>query len=76
VNRSRTLAQDARATPSRRRRDRERCDRCCAEAVVHVVMASGLDLVLCGHHAREHELGLIRSGAVIRVDGRVPSFYS
>ena len=39
-------------------------------------MASGLDLVLCGHHAHEHELELIRSGAIIRVDGRVPSLYS
>lgn len=75
MSRSNILTQDAR-TPVRRRRSGERCDRCCAEAVAHVVMASGLDLVLCGHHAHQHELELIRSGALIRVDHRVPSLYS
>ena len=76
MSRSDSLTQEVRVPSSRLRRRGERCDRCCAEAVAHVVMASGLDLVLCGHHAHKHELELIRSGAIIRVDGRVPSLYS
>lgn len=31
------------------------CDRCGALAKVRVVLASGSDLVFCGHHAREYE---------------------
>lgn len=27
----------------------DRCDRCCAQAYVHVTLASG-DLLFCGHH--------------------------
>ena len=54
----------------------ERCDRCCAAAVVHVVLRSGLDLVFCGHHAREHELELMRSEALLRVDERAPSLFT
>ena len=53
----------------------ERCDCCCAPALVHVVVRSGLDLVFCGHHAREFEFQLRRSGALIRVDGRLTSLY-
>ena len=53
----------------------ERCDRCCAPAVVHVVVRSGLDLVFCGHHARENEFQLRRSGALIQVGERVVSLY-
>ena len=74
--RSNVVLRDAPAPPFRRGPVGERCDRCCAVAVVHVVVRSGLDLVFCGHHAREHELQLRRSGALIRVDGRVPSLYS
>jgi hypothetical protein len=33
----------------------DRCDRCGAQAYVRVVLASGQDLLFCGHHAREHE---------------------
>ncbi|WP_412903131.1 hypothetical protein [Aeromicrobium sp. 179-A 4D2 NHS] len=33
----------------------DRCDRCGAQALVRVELASGADLVFCGHHARQHE---------------------
>ena len=47
------------------------CDRCGALAKVRVVLASGSDLVFCGHHAREYE-GKLRDIAVdiIETDGR------
>ena len=46
------------------------CDRCGALAKVRVVLASGSDLVFCGHHAREYE-GKLRDSAVdiIETDG-------
>ena len=34
------------------------CDRCGALAKVRVVLASGSDLVFCGHHARAHSAKL------------------
>ena len=34
------------------------CDRCGALAKVRVVLASGADLVFCGHHAREYDAKL------------------
>ena len=34
------------------------CDRCGALAKVRVVLASGSDLVFCGHHARAVEANL------------------
>ena len=43
----------------------DRCDRCCAAGCVHVLLRSGLDLVFCGHHARQFELELRRSGALM-----------
>jgi hypothetical protein len=73
--RSRTLVQDAVSPPVRRLLVDERCDCCCAQAVVHVVVQSGLDLVFCGHHAREHELQLQRSGALICVDRAAAPLY-
>jgi hypothetical protein len=33
----------------------DRCDRCGAAARVRAVLASGGELLFCGHHAREHE---------------------
>jgi len=33
----------------------ERCDRCGARAKVRAVLASGGELLFCGHHARAHE---------------------
>ncbi len=32
-----------------------RCDRCGARAKVRVVLAGGMDLAFCGHHAREYD---------------------
>lgn len=75
VARSNALVREAAASPVSRGPAGERCDCCCAPAVVHVVVRSGLDLVFCGHHARENALQLRRSGALIRVDGRVASLF-
>lgn len=61
--------------PTRRLDAGERCDCCCAEPVVHVVVRSGLDLAFCGHHAREYELQLRRSGALIFVDRCAASLF-
>lgn len=33
----------------------DRCDRCGAQAYVHVELPSGLELLFCAHHFREHE---------------------
>jgi len=35
-----------------------RCDRCGARAKVRVVLAGGLDLAFCRHHAREYDAKL------------------
>lgn len=43
-----TLTQPSPLTAS------DRCDRCGAQAYVQVVLASGGELLFCGHHAREH----------------------
>lgn len=32
----------------------DRCDRCGAQAYVHVRLTSGGELLFCGHHARAH----------------------
>ena len=32
----------------------DRCDRCGAQAYLRVELASGLELLFCAHHAREH----------------------
>jgi hypothetical protein len=72
MTRSSVLVKDA-APRGRRGLAGDRCDRCCAEAVVHVVLRSGLDLAFCGHHARQHELQLAASGALIRGNAS-PSF--
>jgi hypothetical protein len=72
---SNVLAPEAAARPVRRLLVNEQCDCCCAQAVAHVVVRSGLDLVFCGHHAREYELQLIRSGAMICVDRRAAPLY-
>lgn len=74
--RSHVLVKDAAAPTVRRGPAGERCDRCCAAAVMRVVLRSGLDLVFCGHHAHEHEHELIRSGAMIRKDGGAPSLFA
>ncbi|GAB3007442.1 hypothetical protein LWP59_28900 [Amycolatopsis acidiphila] len=33
----------------------DRCDRCGAAAQVRAILASGGELLFCGHHAREYE---------------------
>lgn len=73
--RSEVLVPDAATLPARPRLADERCDCCCAQAVIHVVVRSGLDLVFCGHHAREYELELRQSGALICVDRHAASLY-
>jgi hypothetical protein len=45
----------------------DRCDRCGAQAYLRVELASGLDLLFCAHHAREHDAKL-REVAVNLVD--------
>lgn len=72
---SKVLVREVAASPVRRGLAAERCDCCCAPAVVHVVVRSGLDLVLCGHHAREKEPQLRRSGALMSVDRTLASLY-
>jgi len=32
----------------------DRCDRCGAAALLRAVLATGGELLFCGHHAREH----------------------
>ncbi len=32
----------------------DRCDRCGAQAYVHVELTSGGELLFCGHHAKAH----------------------
>lgn len=43
----------------------DRCDRCGAGAAVRVVLASGGELLFCGHHANEHVARLEQLAAVI-----------
>ena len=43
----------------------DRCDRCGAAAAVRVVLASGGELLFCGHHSREHLPKLAELSAVI-----------
>lgn len=45
----------------------DRCDRCGAQAYLRVELSSGLELLFCAHHAREHEEKL-REVAVNVVD--------
>lgn len=45
----------------------DRCDRCGARAKVRVVLAGGMDLAFCAHHAREYD-GKLRGVAVDFVD--------
>jgi hypothetical protein len=45
----------------------DRCDRCGAQAYLRVELASGLELLFCAHHAREHDEKL-REVAVTVID--------
>lgn len=40
-------------------RPADRCDRCGAQAFVKVDIASGGDLLFCGHHYARYELALL-----------------
>jgi hypothetical protein len=48
----------------------DRCDRCGAAAKVLAVLATGGELLFCGHHANEHTARLEQLAAVIH-DARV-----
>lgn len=39
---------------------------CDAQGYVRAVLPSGLDLVFCAHHGREHEAALAAAGATVR----------
>lgn len=44
----------------------DRCDRCGAAAQVRAILASGGELLFCGHHAREYESKLKEMAAEIQ----------
>lgn len=44
----------------------DRCDRCPSQAYVRVEIASGLELVFCGHHYAEHETALATRAVRVR----------
>jgi hypothetical protein len=46
----------------------DRCDRCGAAARFRAVLASGGELLFCGHHAREHESRLREIAAELQED--------
>lgn len=43
----------------------DRCDRCGAAASVRVVLASGGELLFCGHHTKQHSQRLTEINAVL-----------
>lgn len=43
----------------------DRCDRCGAQAYVHVTLPGGSDLRFCGHHGREFTPALQARGATV-----------
>jgi hypothetical protein len=46
----------------------DRCDRCGAEAKVLAMLRTGGELLLCGHHVREHRSRLTDIGAALIPD--------
>lgn len=40
------------------------CDRCGALGAVRFLLGNGLDLIFCGHHAREYNQGRLSEVAV------------
>ena len=44
----------------------DRCDRCGARAYVRVLLPSGLELLFCAHHTREHASALTMIAVEIR----------
>jgi hypothetical protein len=60
----------------------DRCDRCGAAAMFRAVLASGGELLFCGHHAREHgpalhaleaRMSIELTESHSRVDPRIPA---
>lgn len=47
----------------------DRCDRCGAQAYVLWCKGPG-ELLMCAHHANEHELTLVTSGWELAIDDR------
>lgn len=43
----------------------DRCDRCGARATNRAVLANGLELLFCGHHAREYSTALAEKDIVL-----------
>ena len=48
----------------------DRCDRCGAQAYVRVLLASGLELLFCAHHGREHAPALAQVATEIHDETR------
>ncbi len=44
----------------------DRCDRCGSRAYVRATLASGQDLLFCGHHGNALRASLIVAGAVLQ----------
>ena len=44
----------------------DRCDRCGAQAYVRARLESGLELLFCAHHGREHQAKLADMAAEIQ----------
>jgi hypothetical protein len=44
----------------------DRCDRCGAQAYVRVLLLSGLELLFCAHHNRQHSSALTKIALGIR----------
>jgi hypothetical protein len=54
--------------PTRTLTRQDRCDRCGAAAMLRAVLASGGELMFCGHHAREHGPRLQARGARLSIE--------
>ena len=48
----------------------DRCDRCGAQAYVRVLLPSGLELLFCAHHNREHARALAEIAVEIQDETR------
>lgn len=43
----------------------DRCDRCGAQAYAKYATSSGVELLFCAHHKREHGDALVEQGALL-----------
>lgn len=41
-----------------------RCDRCGAQAYVHVILESGNDLMYCNHHWTKNKVAMVEQGII------------